>query len=366
MSDQAVPTRGPLAGVRIIEIAGIGALPFAGMLLADMGAEILRIDTPRPRELQPRGLEALMRGRAAMTIDLKDPVGRDRLLDLVARADILLEALRPGKMEALGLGPQECFMRAPRLVYGRSTGWGQSGPLARSAGHDPNYVGYTGALSWLGEGARPDMPPFGLVGDTAGGALYLVIGVLAALAHARASGQGQVVDASIFDGTLSLMTGLFAMQAGGLLQNPHWHGMLKGECPYTAVYETADGGFMTVCALEPTFYDRFVDLLGLDPALLPDRNDLAAWPILRACFAERFRSEKRAHWEGVFAATDACASPALTLEEARTHPVNIARDAFQHGMPAAAPRFSATPTRHAPQTLVAEALLARWTANPRT
>lgn len=358
-----VPGTGPLSGVRIIEIAGIGALPFAGMLLADMGAEILRIDPPRARELRMADNDPVMRGRAPLTLDLKDAADREQALQLIERADVLIEALRPGKMEALGLGPDDCHARAPALVYARSTGWGQDGPLATSAGHDPNYVGYTGALDWLGRGASPAMPPFGLVGDTAGGSLYTVIGILAALHHARATGQGQVVDASILDGTLSLMTGIYAAQNSGLTQAPVWRGMMvTGDCPYTGIYETADGRHVTVCALEKPFYEQLLHGLDLDPSDLPSRNDTAGWPLLRDRLAQRFKAHSRDHWESVFSDTDACVSPVLSLEEAQAHPANAQRNAFIDGIPAPAPRFSATGTRPAPVQLSTESLLKRWKA----
>lgn len=357
--------QGPLAGVRVIEIAGIGALPFAGMLLADMGAEILRVETPRPRELQMRGMDPLMRGRGSLTLDLKETSGRDVLLDLLECADILVEALRPGKMEALQLGPEQCFNRAPWLVYGRATGWGQSGPLSHSSGHDPNYVGYTGAMMWLGSGGRPAMPPFGLVGDTAGGALYLVMGVLAALYHAHETGIGQVVDASIVDGTLSMLTGVYAMRKSGAGNDPALHRLLRGECPFAANYQTADGRFMTVCALEPSFYERLIRGLSLDPAALPDREDVTTWSLLRDLLAQRFASETRAHWEEVFAGTDACASPVLTLDEALTHPVNADRDAFCDGIPAPAPRFSITKTAPAPARICGASLVDKWRSERR-
>lgn len=358
--------QGPLAGVRIVEIAGIGALPFAGMLLADMGAEILRIDPPNARELRMADNDPVMRGRAPLTLDLKDPAGREHALQLIERADVLIEALRPGKMEALGLGPGDCHARAPALVYARSTGWGQEGPLATSAGHDPNYVGYTGALEWLGRGTSPAMPPFGLVGDTAGGSLYTVIGILAALHHARATGQGQVVDASILDGTLSLMTGIYAAQNSGLAKVPVWRGMMvTGDCPYTGIYETSDGLHVAVCALEKPFYGQLLDGLGLAAADLPDRNAVTEWPALRAQFAERFRSATRDHWEQVFSGTDACVTPALSLEDAPAHPANTQRGSFIDGLPAAAPRFSATSTRHAPDSLSTESLLERWKSQDR-
>jgi len=356
---------GPLAGIRVIEIAGIGPLPFATMLLADMGAEVLRIETPRPRELAIHQNDPVLRGRATLTVDLKEPEGRDLLLELVGQADILLEALRPGKMEALGLGPDDCLAIAPWLVFGRVTGWGQSGPLAQTAGHDPNYLGYTGALDWLGGAGRPAMPPLGLVGDTAAGSLYLVIGVLAALTHARESGAGQVVDASILDGTLSLMSGLYSAMDSGLFTNAQWRGMMiSGECPFTGIYETSDQRFMVVCPLEPRFYKDFLRVLGVAAETLPDRSDTEAWPTLREHIAQRFRAHNREHWESAFAGTDACASPVLTLEEARAHPANTARAAFVNGQPAPSPRFTQTPSRQAPQSVSCDDLLQRWRTQP--
>lgn len=356
---------GPLSGVRIIEIEGIGPLPFAGMLLADMGAEILCVEPPRTRELRLGDDNPLMRGRARITLDLKDETDRERLLQLCETADVLIEGLRPGKMEALGLGPQECFARAPALVYGRMTGWGQDGPLAKLAGHDPTYVAYSGALAWLGRGGAPAMPPFSLVGDTAGGATYLVMGVLAALLSARTTGQGQVVDASIADGNLSLMSPLFGARRSGLANVPIWQAMMHGECPWTTIYETADGGHMVVCAMESAFYLELLERLGLDKEMLPNRNDAARWPELRQRFAETFASASRAEWERVFEGSDACAAPVLLLDEAEEHPVNTARGAFVDGLPQAAPRFSLTPSAHAPQGLSAEDVIAGWQSGSR-
>lgn len=351
---------GPLMGVRIIEIAGIGPLPFAGMLLADMGAEILRIDTPRKRELVYRNGDPLLRGRATITLDLKEEAGRDTFLDLLDKADILIEGLRPGAMERLGLGPDVCLSRVPRLVYGRSTGWGQTGSLATSAGHDPSYVAYTGALEWLGLGGEPKMPPFALVGDTAGGATYLVMGVLAALLNARQTGIGQVVDGAIADGTLSLMTPIFAMLQRGQSPAAQWQPLNDGSCPFARLYEARDGLFMVVCALEPRFYAAFVTGLGLDLAALPDRADEASWPTLRETFAARIRQQPRCHWVDQFAHGDACVAPVISIQDAPDHPVNQARHAFIDGLPAPAPRFSGTPTFPANASHDPQALLDRW------
>lgn len=352
--------RGPLAGVRIIEIAGIGPLPFAGMLMADMGAEILRIDTPRKRELTYPADDPLLRGRATITLDLKDEAGRSAFLELLDKADILVEGLRPGAMERLGLGPDTCLSRVPRLVYGRSTGWGQTGPLATSAGHDPSYVAYTGALKWLGLGGTPQMPPFALVGDMAGGAAYLVMGVLAALLHARRTGIGQVVDGAILDGTLSLMTPIFAMLQRGQDPARQWQPMNDGSCPFARLYETRDGLFMVVCALEPRFYAAFVAGLGLELPALPDRGDESNWPALREIFAARIRQHPRSHWVDQFAHSDACTAPVLSIQEAPDHPVNRARHCFIDGLPAPAPRFSATPTCPASPRDDPQHLIDRW------
>ncbi|HWJ70992.1 MAG TPA: CaiB/BaiF CoA-transferase family protein [Sphingobium sp.] len=356
----AEPRRGPLAGVRIVEIAGIGPLPFAGMLMADMGAEILRIETPRKRELVYATDDPLLRGRATITLDLKEEAGRDAFLGLLDKADILIEGLRPGAMERLGLGPNTCMSRVPHLVYGRSTGWGQTGPLAASAGHDPNYVAYTGALEWLGLGGTPKMPPFALVGDTAGGATYLVMGVLAALLHARQTGMGQVVDGAIIDGTLSLMTPIFAMMQRRQKPAALWQPMNDGSCPYARLYETRDGLFMVVCALEPRFYAAFVEGLGLDLVSLPDRTDEANWPALRETFAARIRQQPRCHWVDQFAVSDACIAPVISIQEAPDHPVNQARNAFIDGLPAPAPRFSGTPTFPASTSHNPQPLIDRW------
>ena len=315
----AAPERGgPLAGTRIIEIAGIGSLPFALMLLADMGAEILRIETPNRRELAHAADDPLLRGRSSLTLDLKSAAGRAELLALLPHADVLAEALRPGAMERLGLGPEDCLRVAPHLVYGRATGWGQTGPLAGTAGHDPGYMALTGALDWLGGGGPPRMPPFALTGDAAG-ALYLAMGVLAALLHARQSGLGQVVDASIADATLSMMTPLFAALRCGDDPAAFWTPMTDGSCPFARPYETADGLFMVVCALEEKFYLELLRGLNLDPATLPARQDRANWPALRAIIADRFRQHPRAHWEQRLCQTDACATPALSLREAPQH-----------------------------------------------
>ncbi len=365
----STPSSGPLSGLRIVEFAAIGPAPFAGMLLADMGAQILRIEPPREREARmpiDAQRDPLLRGRIHLTLDLKQPEARERLLSILPHTDVLIEGFRPGVMERLGLGPQECLARAPRLVYGRMTGWGQSGPLAATAGHDPTYIAITGALHAMGYPDRPPTPPLNIVGDFAGGALYLVMGILAALLHARACGQGQVVDASIIDGTTSLMTMVYGLFAAGLWSDHRGTNLLDGSCPFGTAYETADGQYMAVCALEPSFYAELLRRLGLDPASLPAQWDREHWPILGQRFAAVFRQRSRAEWTEHFTGSDACVSPVLSVAEAPAHPHNQARGAFIDGIPAAAPRFSATPTQHAARhSELPHELLRRWGVPPR-
>ena len=357
---------GPLAGVRVVELAGVGPGPFAGLLLADLGAEILLIEAPRAREAQmplPPERDPIWRGRVRLTLDLKEAADRERLLGLLGSVDLLIEGFRPGVMERLGLGPEACLARAPRLVYGRITGWGQEGPLARTAGHDPDYIAITGALHAIGYPDRPPLPPLNIVGDFAGGSLYLVMGLLAALLHARQTGRGQVVDASIVDGTLSLLTMAYAMRGAGQWSDARGANLLDGSCPFGTCYETADGHYMAVCALEPSFYAEFVRALLPEARDLPGQWERRRWPELRARFAAAFRQRSRAEWIAHFEGSDACVAPVLSLGEAPAFPHHVARGAFvgEPPMPAAAPRFSATPARHAPRLADdAAALLARW------
>ena len=365
--DHNAPVRhGPLSGVRIVEMAGIGPVPFAGMLLADMGAEILFVEAPNAREAQmpmPFERDPLFRGRTRLTLDLKDAQDRERLLQIVEHADALLESYRPGVMERLGLGPDECLRRATKLVYGRMTGWGQSGPYAQMAGHDPNYIAITGALHSMGYADRPPLPPLNIVGDFAGGSLYLVIGILAALMHARATGEGQVVDASIVDGTASLLTMVYAMHGAGLWSDRRGENLMDGSCPFGTTYATKDGHFMAVCALEPSFFGELVRRLGLDAADIPKQWDRKRWPELRRRFAAAFAMRTREEWCKEFDGTNACVAPVLSVSEAPQHPHNVARGVFvgDQPLPAASPRFSATVTQHAKHgTETSEALLRRW------
>ncbi|MCZ4608366.1 CaiB/BaiF CoA-transferase family protein [Streptomyces sp. Lzd4kr] len=342
------PGQGPLTGVRAVELAGIGPGPFAAMLLADLGADVVRVDRPGGTGLAINTeYDITNRNKRSVIIDLKSPDGPARVLDLAARADILIEGYRPGVAERLGVGPEACHARNPALVYGRMTGWGQDGPLAERAGHDIAYIAVTGTLGMIGNPDEPPAVPANLVGDYAGGSLYLVVGVLAALHHARATGAGQVVDAAIVDGTSHLSAMIHGMLAAGGWQDRRGANLLDGGCPYYGTYETADGRYMAVGALEPQFYDEFLRLLGVED-FASARKDFSRWGELRDAVAARFKSRTRDEWTAVFEGSDACAAPVLSLREAPRHPHLAARGTFtDHGgitQPAPAPRFSATPT----------------------
>ncbi|MFI2203479.1 CaiB/BaiF CoA transferase family protein [Streptomyces sp. NPDC020192] len=348
MTTAVKPGQGPLSGVRVVELAGIGPGPFAAMLLADLGADVVRVDRPGgPGLAIDPAYDVTNRNKRSVVVDLKAPDGPARVLDLAERADILVEGYRPGVAERLGVGPQECHARNPRLVYGRMTGWGQDGPLAQRAGHDVAYIALTGTLGMIGRPDEPPAVPANLLGDYAGGSLYLVVGVLAALHHARATGTGQVVDAAIVDGTAHLSAMIHGMLAAGGWQDRRAANLLDGGCPYYGTYETADGQYMAVGALEGQFYEEFLRLLGLDD-LAGARKDWTRWGELRERVAARFTSRTRDEWTAVFEGTDACVAPVLSLREAPHHPHLAARGTFtDHGgitQPAPAPRFSATPT----------------------
>ncbi|WEH14223.1 CaiB/BaiF CoA-transferase family protein [Streptomyces sp. VNUA24] len=348
MTVAKAPGHGPLAGVRVVELAGIGPGPFAAMLLADLGADVVRVDRPGGTGLAVNPLyDVTNRNKRSVVVDLKSPTGPDLVLDLAERADILIEGYRPGVAERLGVGPATCHARNPALVYGRMTGWGQQGPLAHRAGHDIAYIALTGALGMIGAPDAPPPAPANLLGDYAGGSLYLVVGVLAALHHARATGTGQVVDAAIVDGTAHLSAMLHGMLAAGRWQDRRAANLLDGGCPFYGTYETADGRYMAVGALEQQFYDEFVELLGIADRA-PARKDVAAWDELRATVAARFATRARDEWTAVFEGSDACVAPVLSLGEAPHHPHLAARGTFTDfggiTQPAPAPRFSATPT----------------------
>ena len=335
---------GPLRGVKVVEIAGIGPGPHACMILADLGADVIRVERPGGQMLTGGPHDLLNRGRPSVALDLKSPEGVLTVLDLVSQADVLVEGMRPGTTERLGFGPEECLARNPRLVYGRMTGWGQTGPLARSAGHDMNYIALAGALFGMGQDkARPHFPA-NLVGDFGGGSTYLVIGVLAALLESRLSGQGQVVDAAIVDGTAHLNAMGSGFLAGGTMLEERAANLLDGGMPFYDLYETSDGRHMSVGPLEPQFYELFVKLLGIEDA--PDRYDSERTPELRRRITEAFAARPQAHWAEIFEGTDACVAPILPLSEAMDHPHMAAREVFveQSGVrqPAPAPRFSRT------------------------
>jgi alpha-methylacyl-CoA racemase len=354
---------GPLRGVRVIELAAIGPVPFTAMLLADMGAEILRIDPPGAERGALPQEEATMRGRSRLTLDLKNPVHLGYLREILTHADMLLEGMRPGVLERLGIGPDRCLAINPALVIGRMTGWGQTGPLAESPGHDPNYLAISGALHAMGYGDRPPLPPLNLVGDFGGGALYLTVGLLAALLHARATGAGQVVDAAMLDGVSSLLTPIHAMRNLGMWSDVRGTNLMDGICPFACSYATADDRYVMVAAIEPKFYRALVSGLGLDETTLPSRDEEANWPLLKERFAAVFRTRTRDEWARRLEGTDACVSPILNLGEAREHPQLKSRGIFSDSsdLPAPAPRFSHTPSRHAPKDCGgARACLQRW------
>jgi alpha-methylacyl-CoA racemase len=332
---------GPLNGVRVVEISGLGPTPFAAMLLADMGADVVRIERPDARALLPQNPDFLNRGRPVVSLDLKSDEGRTALLERLKTADLMIEGLRPGVMERLNLGPDIALKVNPKLVYGRMTGWGQTGPLAQTAGHDINYIALTGALHAIGTAETP-VAPLNLLGDFGGGALYLVNGLLAALLAAERSGKGQVVDCAIVDGTASLMTMIYSMANSGLWQDRRAKNILDGGAPYYGVYRCADGRFLAVGAIEPQFYAALLAGLDLEPGTLPAQHDQTRWPALRAAIAQRISEKTRDDWAGIFNGTDACVAPVLSMAEAPTHPYNTARNVFDPatGEPRPAPRFT--------------------------
>ncbi|AXH92341.1 CaiB/BaiF CoA transferase family protein [Micromonospora aurantiaca] len=357
-----VTNQGPLTGVRVIELAGIGPGPFASMMLADLGADVVRVDRPGGGGFGAFPGDLLNRNRRSIAVDLKQPEGRDLVLDLVAGADALVEGFRPGVTERLGLGPDDCLAANPKLVYGRMTGWGQDGPLAQRAGHDIDYLALTGALHGVGRAGERPVPPMNLLGDYGGGGMMLALGVVAALYAVRGAAPGQVVDAAIVDGVSVLATQIHALRGIGLWQDPRGVNLLDGGAPFYDTYECADGRYVAVGALEPQFYAELVRLTGFPPdggdgpqdagaaaggeAL--DRDDPANWPALRAAWARLFRTRTRDEWTELLGGTDACVAPVLDWAEAPEHPHLRAREVFvaPDGVtqPAPAPRFSATPT----------------------
>ena len=338
------PATGPLKGVRIVEFAGIGPGPFACMMLADMGAEVITLD----RVGANKNMKSVSgRGRKVVELDLKDKASIAQALDLLSNADVLIEGFRPGVMERLGLGPDVVLARNPRLVYGRMTGWGQTGPLASAAGHDINYISITGALAAIGGKDRP-VPPLNLVGDFGGGALYLVVGVLAALVEAGKSGKGQVVDTAMCDGAASLMSMFFDFSAIGRWREERDCNMLDGGAHFYGVYECKDGQFVSIGSIEPQFYALLRKVAGLDDAAYDAQMDAKGWPALKQKLAAVFKSKTRDEWCKIMEGSDVCFAPILTMSEATQHPHMKAREVFitRHGIPqpAPAPRFSRTPS----------------------
>ncbi|MFJ4291810.1 CaiB/BaiF CoA transferase family protein [Cupriavidus sp. NPDC089707] len=362
---------GPLTGLRVLEMEAIGPVPWTGMMLADMGADVVRIDRPEAQHMGMRRDERFQfnaRGKRSVLADVKTAEGHELVLNLAERADVLLEGLRPGVMERLGLGPDDCLARNPRLVYGRMTGWGQSGPFAKAVGHDINYIATTGALHAIGLAEEAPSVPLNLIGDFGGGGMLLLAGVLAAVLHVRGGGKGQVVDAAMVDGTLALMAPILGQWQAGEWNDRRQSNWLDGAAPFYGTYGTADDKHIAVGAIEPRFYAALLEGLGLSGEPLPKQHDRLAWPAMRERFAAIFRQHTCAHWLAVFDGTEACVSPVLSLGELARHPHLAQRGNFveMDGVlhPAPAPRFSHTPSTIASAPVVrganADATLADW------
>ena len=333
---------GPLAGLRVVELAGIGPGPHAAMILGDLGADVVRIDRPGAT-----GADPMLRNRRFVVADLKSEHGRELVLKLVAKTDVLIEGYRPGVTERLGLGPDDCAEVNDRLVYARMTGWGQTGPRSQQAGHDINYISLNGVLHSIGRVNERPVPPLNLVGDFGGGSMFVLIGILAALWERQTSGKGQVIDAAMVDGSSVLVQMMWGMRAMGMWTDERGTNMLDGGAPYYDTYECADGRYVAVGAIESQFYAAMLAGLGLDAADLPEQNDRARWPELRARFTEVFASRDRDHWAKVFADSDACVTPVLAFGEVETEPHITQRNTFYRArgglQPLPAPRFSRTP-----------------------
>jgi len=343
---------GPLTGLKVIELAGIGPAPMAAMMLSDMGAEVIRVDRLTASGLgipMPKKFNFLGRGRKSIAVDLKNPDGIETLLDLIDKADIVIEGFRPGVMERLGMGPDVCLERNPKLVYGRVTGWGQEGPLSKSAGHDLNYIALSGALHAIGRSNdEPPTPPLNLVGDFGGGTMFIVVGILAALHEVKNSGKGQVVDAGMVDGALSLMTSIYGMNAGGNQSDERASNILDSGAHFYNVYETRDGKYVSIGSIETKFYAMLLEKIGLDPDSLPPQMERESWPAMKEKFKEIFLTKTRDEWCALMENTDICFAPVLSLAEAPHYAHNKERGSFVdvEGVmhPAPAPRFSATPS----------------------
>lgn len=342
---------GALRGIRIVEIAGVGPVPFAAMLLADMGAQIITVDRLEPSGLgvkkEPK-FDPTTRSRSSIALDLKSEQGREVVLRLVKQADALIEGFRPGVMERLGLGPSECARINKQLVFGRATGWGQEGPLSQAVGHDLNYLAITCALAMMGPRKGVPSVPLNLIGDYAGGGVYLAMGVLAALLEAKASGEGQVVDAAMVDGIESMLTHYYGYLASNRLTLKRESNYFDGGAPWYGVYETSDGKYISIAPVERKFYDELLLAMGLDPKAIPDQLDRSTWQTLRLQFEAIFRGKTREQWCQIMAGRDACFAPVLDLSEAPQHPHLAARRGFEEVdgvlQPGPAPRFSRTPS----------------------
>ena len=341
---------GPLEGYKVLELAGIGPGPMAAMLLADMGAEVLRVERREEAGLgvqRPLNCDVTLRSRNAIALDLKDPKDVEKVLKLISRADALIEGFRPGVMERLGLGPDTCLDTNPKIVYGRMTGFGQDGPMSKAAGHDLNYIAMSGALGAIGRAGEKPTPPLNLVGDYGGGALYLVVGILAGLLETSRSGKGQVVDAAMVDGASSLMAAAYGMFAAGLLSSKRGENVLDSGAYFYETYECLDGKFVSVAAIESKFHAEMFKLMDLDSSIAADQMNREEWPKLKEIMAERFASKTRDEWVAIMGGSDACFAPVLELDEVAKDPHNAARNTFIEidGVlqPAPAPRFTRTP-----------------------
>ncbi|CRZ18260.1 CaiB/BaiF CoA transferase family protein [Mycolicibacterium neworleansense] len=360
---------GPLQGLRVVELAGIGPGPHAAMILGDLGADVVRVERPGRSGGVPAGeRDSMLRNRRSVAADLKSDEGRELVLKLIAKADVLIEGYRPGVTERLGLGPEDCAKINDRLIYARMTGWGQQGPRALQAGHDINYISLNGLLHAVGRKGERPVPPLNLAGDFGGGSMFLLVGILSALFERQTSGKGQVIDAAMVDGSSVLMQMMWSFRSQGMWSDERGTNMLDTGAPYYDTYETADGKYMAIGAIEPQFYAELLKGLGLEDADLPGQNDMARWPELREAFAKAFAAHDRDHWAKVFAGTDACATPVLSFAEVLTEPHIAERDTFfddgGHLQPMPAPRFSrsttAEPTPPRPRGADTEAVLQDW------
>ena len=336
---------GPLTGIRVVEMAGIGPGPFTAMMLSDLGAEVIRVDRLSHKGTGHRA-NVLNRGRKSIAVDLKNPRGVETTLRLIEQADVVLEGFRPGVMERLGLGPEECLSANPRLIFGRMTGWGQTGPLSQAAGHDINYISIAGALGAMGYADRPPAPPLNLVGDFGGGAMYLLTGILAALVERATSGQGQIIDAAMTDGTASLLSPFFGLMAMNMWTTDRFSNRLDGGAFYYGSYECSDGKYISIGSLEPQFYALLLEKAEITDPEFQEQLDEAAWPAKREKLNQLFKTRTRQQWCDIMEGTDVCFAPVLDLKEAPTHPHNIDRKTFVEldgvVQPAPAPRFSRT------------------------